>query len=89
MDGEVAEKCRAHTVGNKVKAAYMRSDILERRRVVMEAWGGYVGESVGATGTDGPGGPARAPGARRTVRRPRGRPRKSTVEAGEQGVLFS
>ena len=89
VDREVAERCLAHTVGNQVEQIYQRSDILERRRVVMETWGEYVGELVGATDTDRRSGPARAPGTRRTVRRPRGRPRKTTVKAGEQGVLFS
>ena len=41
---EVAEACLAHVVKNKVEAAYARSDLLERRRKVMEAWGAYVTE---------------------------------------------
>lgn len=39
---EVAERALAHVVGNKVEAAYNRTDLLERRREVMEAWGRYV-----------------------------------------------
>ena len=39
---EVAEACLAHVVKNKVEAAYARSDLLERRREVMEAWTQYV-----------------------------------------------
>ena len=39
---EVAEACLAHIVKNKVEAAYARSDLLERRRDVMEAWADYV-----------------------------------------------
>ena len=36
----------AHVVKNKVEAAYARSDLLERRREVMEAWSRYIrGES--------------------------------------------
>lgn len=38
---EVADKCLAHVERNAVDAAYFRSDLLERRREVMEAWGGY------------------------------------------------
>ena len=32
----------AHVLKNKVEAAYARSDLLERRREVMEAWGRYI-----------------------------------------------
>jgi hypothetical protein len=28
----------AHTIGNKVEAAYRRGDALEKRRKLMEAW---------------------------------------------------
>lgn len=35
---EVAEMALAHTIGNKVEAAYRRKDLLERRRVLMNAW---------------------------------------------------
>jgi integrase len=35
---EVAEAALAHTVRNKAEAAYARSDLLEKRRVLMEAW---------------------------------------------------
>ena len=42
---EVAEAALAHVVKNKVEAAYARSDLLDRRREVMEAWAAYlVGE---------------------------------------------
>ena len=41
---EVAEACLAHVVGG-VEGAYARSDLLDRRRVVMEAWGQYVSRS--------------------------------------------
>jgi integrase len=36
---ELAEMALAHTVGDKVEAAYRRSDLLERRRPLMENWG--------------------------------------------------
>ena len=39
---EVAEASLAHVVKNKVEAAYARSDLLDRRREVMEAWSAYV-----------------------------------------------
>ena len=39
---EVAEAALAHAVKSKVEAAYARSDLLERRRKVMEAWADYV-----------------------------------------------
>lgn len=39
---EVAEACLAHRVGNATEQAYARSDLLARRRHVMEAWGEYI-----------------------------------------------
>lgn len=41
---EVAEASLAHVVKNKVEAAYARSDLLERRREVMDAWSDYIRE---------------------------------------------
>jgi integrase len=38
---EVAEACLAHVVKNAVEAAYARTDHLDRRRVVMDAWAAY------------------------------------------------
>ena len=35
---EVCELALAHRVGDAVEAAYRRSDLLERRRELMEAW---------------------------------------------------
>ena len=35
---EVAELCLAHAVGGAVEKAYMRSDLFERRRRLMEQW---------------------------------------------------
>jgi hypothetical protein len=37
----VIEAALAHTVGNKVEAAYQRGDLFEKRRRLMEAWAGY------------------------------------------------
>ena len=39
---EVAEACLAHTIKNEVEADYARSDLLERRRQVMQNWADYV-----------------------------------------------
>ena len=38
---EVAEMALAHTITNRVEAAYRRGDLLERRRKLMENWQGY------------------------------------------------
>ena len=46
-DREVAEACLAHSVGNKVEKAYARSDLFERRRVLMDAWGRYAKGKAG------------------------------------------
>jgi len=39
---EVAETALAHITGNRVQRAYARSDLLERRRIAMEAWAAHV-----------------------------------------------
>lgn len=39
---EVAEAALAHTVKDKVEAAYARADLLERRRQVMEQWAAHL-----------------------------------------------
>ena len=39
---EVAEMSLAHKVGSDVERAYARSDLLERRRALMERWSGFV-----------------------------------------------
>ena len=33
----------AHAVEDKTKAAYLRSDLFDKRRKLMEAWAGYCG----------------------------------------------
>ena len=38
---ELAEQALAHTLDSKVEAAYLRSDLLERRRVLMQDWANY------------------------------------------------
>jgi integrase len=44
---EVAEAALAHVVRNKVEAAYRRTDLLEKRRRLMEAWASACGEDKG------------------------------------------
>ena len=38
---EVAEMALAHSIENKVEAAYRRGDLFEKRRKLMEAWALY------------------------------------------------
>ena len=38
---EVVEAALAHVVGNKVEAAYARSDLFERRRTLTEQWAAW------------------------------------------------
>lgn len=40
---ELAEAALAHTILNKAEAAYARTDLLERRRELMEGWSDYLG----------------------------------------------
>ena len=42
VDRVEAEMCLAHQVGSAVERAYMRSDLLERRRPVMQARADFV-----------------------------------------------
>lgn len=44
IDSDTAERALAHTISNKVQAAYERSDRLEARRTVMQKWGDYIHE---------------------------------------------
>ena len=44
---DVVEAALAHTIKNKAEAAYARSDLLERRRPLMEAWGEHCGRRPG------------------------------------------
>jgi integrase len=39
---EVAEMCLAHATGSAVELAYQRSDYLAQRRIVMDAWAGFL-----------------------------------------------
>lgn len=40
---DVAERALAHTIKNHAEAAYHRTDLLEQRRAMMEAWANHVG----------------------------------------------
>ena len=44
VDRETAEVALAHRVGSAVEQAYWRSDLLEQRRAVMQAWSAYLVE---------------------------------------------
>jgi integrase len=43
---EVAEAALAHTVANKVEAAYRRSDLFEKRRCLMRQWGSFCDQET-------------------------------------------
>jgi integrase len=45
-DRDVASAALAHVVGDRVERAYRRSDALQKRRALMEAWTSYVGGAV-------------------------------------------
>jgi integrase len=40
---DLAERALAHTINNQAEAAYHRTDLLEQRRAMMEAWSNHVG----------------------------------------------
>ena len=39
---ELAESALAHVVQNATEAAYLRSDLLERRSALMQQWADYL-----------------------------------------------
>lgn len=41
-DWEVSETILAHAIGRRVERSYARSDMLDRRRIVMEKWADFV-----------------------------------------------
>ena len=41
----VVEAALAHTLQNKVEAAYNRTDLFDRRRQLMESWDAFVAQS--------------------------------------------
>ena len=44
---EVAEMSLSHRIGSQVEQAYARSDLLEKRRALMERWSNYVSGAAG------------------------------------------
>lgn len=44
---EVVEAALAHRVGNQTELAYRRSDAIQKRRKLLEAWAGYCARAVG------------------------------------------
>ena len=49
FDGDMAEIALAHKIGSKVRQAYDRSDMIEKRRAMMAAWGRFLCDEAGAT----------------------------------------
>jgi integrase len=47
---EVAEMALAHTVGDKVEAAYRRGDLFQKRRQIMDAWAKFCATAPAAGG---------------------------------------
>ena len=45
---EIVEMSLGHTVGNSVERAYRRTDLLEKRRKLMDDWAQYLSGSQGA-----------------------------------------
>ena len=43
---EVIEAALAHVVRNRVEAAYARSDLFERRRILMNDWAAYLAQGA-------------------------------------------
>ena len=43
---EVIEAALAHVVRNRVEAAYARSDLFNRRRVLMDDWARYLAQGI-------------------------------------------
>ncbi len=50
VSGEVAEAALAHTIGDKVEAAYRRGDLLDARRRLMEQWAAHCARIEARTG---------------------------------------
>ena len=50
---DVIEMALAHTIGNKVEAAYRRGDLFQKRRKLMEAWTAFLDKPLpAASGAD-------------------------------------
>src|SRR6266566_1746873 len=50
FSGEVCEAALAHSIRNRVEAAYRRGDLFEKRRRLMDAWAHYCAGQTEATG---------------------------------------
>ena len=59
---EVVERALAHTIKDKAEAAYARSDLLEKRRVLMEGWAQHFGRQPATVASLDAGRAARAVG---------------------------
>ncbi len=46
FEEDVIEFSLSHVEGSKAKAAYKRSDLLEKRRLLMDAWAAYVSNAI-------------------------------------------
>ena len=46
---DLAERALAHTIRNKSESAYHRTDLLNERRPMMQAWGDYVMSAISKT----------------------------------------
>jgi len=44
---EIAEAALGHVIGDETERAYQRGDLLEKRRLLMEAWAGFCAKPVG------------------------------------------
>lgn len=58
---EVAEAALAHTIRNRVEAAYRRGDLFDKRREMMEAWGQHCWSKEAESGRITPNRDPRAP----------------------------
>jgi hypothetical protein len=67
---QVAKQCLAHTVGNGVTRAHLRTTMLERRRKVMASWAAFPGwrEQRGGRAVSMRGAPSVTPMARLLVK---------------------
>ncbi|WP_017184056.1 tyrosine-type recombinase/integrase [Sphingobium xenophagum] len=54
--GEIAEAALAHTVSNKVEAAYRRTDFLDKRRLLMRDWGAFCKKTPASSNDEQAGG---------------------------------
>jgi len=43
---EIAERCLAHSIGSAVEQGYFRTDLLERRRILMQSWGDFCERKI-------------------------------------------